>query len=79
MSTQDYLQAGANSGEHCVVCDKTIDGNSGTSHVYHQGRPFALCCPMCLQMFERARDRFARGERPQSLLDELMAKITWKT
>ncbi len=64
--------------ETCVVCGKTIDGTSGVSHVAHQGRNFTLCCPICLQMFDRARDRFARGERPQSLLDELMNQTTWK-
>ena len=66
------------SSETCVVCGKTIDGSSGVSHVNHQGRSFALCCPICLQMFERARDRFAQGDRPKSLLDELMDKTTWK-
>lgn len=66
------------SEETCAVCDKTIDGISGIAHVYHEGRRFALCCPMCLQMFERARDRFARGDRPQSLLDQLIDQTTWK-
>ena len=65
-------------GEPCIVCGKSTEGTGSFAHLYHEGRRFALCCPMCLQMFERARDRFARGDRPQSLIDELLEKITWK-
>ncbi len=64
--------------ETCIVCGKSTEGTGSFAHLYHEGRRFALCCPMCLQMFERARDRFARGDQPQSLLDKLMNEITWK-
>ena len=64
--------------ENCAVCGKVIDGTSGLSHIYHQGRRFPLCCPVCLQMFERARDRFAQGQRPQTILDQLIDQTTWK-
>lgn len=64
--------------ENCAVCGKSTDGTTGAAHLYHQGRRFPVCCPICLQMFERAPDRFARGDRPQSLLDELMEQMTWK-
>lgn len=64
--------------EACIVCGKSTEGAGSFAHLYHEGRRFALCCPMCLQMFERARDRFARGDRPQSLLQQLIDEIKWR-
>ena len=68
----------SSSDETCIVCGKSTEGAGNFAHLYHEGRRCALCCPMCLQMFERARERFAQGDRPQSLLDELMDEIKWR-
>jgi len=65
-------------GETCIVCGKSADGDRDFSHVYHKGRRFSLCCPLCLQLFQRAPDRFAAGERCKSLLDELLDQMKWK-
>lgn len=62
----------------CTVCGKVTGPNGSLARVYHQGRSFTLCCPLCLQLFQRARDRFARGERPQSVVEELLEQIRWK-
>lgn len=68
----------SSSAETCIVCGKSTEGAGNFAHLYHEGRRFALCCPMCLQMFERARDRFARGDRPQSLIQQLIDEIKWR-
>lgn len=64
--------------EICVVCGKATEGNAGTAHLYHDGRRFALCCPMCLDLFQRAPARFASGERPQTLLQQKIEEIKWR-
>ncbi len=64
--------------ESCVVCGKSTEGNTGTVHLYHDGRRFTLCCPMCMQLFQRAPARFARGEHPQTIVEELIAEMKWK-
>ena len=64
--------------ETCVVCGKSINDNTGTAHLYHDGGRFALCCPMCVEMFQRAPARFASGERRQSLVEELLEEMKWK-
>lgn len=64
--------------ETCTVCGKPTNGAAGFAHLYHLGRRFSLCCPMCVEAFQRHRDRFARGERPQSLLDETIAEMKWR-
>jgi len=64
--------------EACAVCGKDLAGVSGVAHLYHEGRRFSLCCPMCMQLFQRAPGRFARGERPQTIVEELIAEMKWK-
>ena len=67
-----------NSGETCIVCGKSTEGERGFAHRYHEGSRFTLCCPMCLQFFEQASDRFARGDHPQTLVQQLIDEMKWK-
>ena len=62
----------------CIVCGKDLAGSPGLAHLYHQGRRFSLCCPMCVQMFQRAPARFAAGERPQSIIEQLLDELKWR-
>lgn len=64
--------------EVCVVCGKSTEGEHGVCYLHHAGRRFALCCPMCVQMFQRAPDRFARGENIKTLVEELLDEMKWK-
>lgn len=64
--------------ENCFVCGKPATGSASFSHLYHEGRRFSLCCPLCMQLFQRAPERFAHGERPQSIVDELIDEMKWK-
>jgi hypothetical protein len=64
--------------ENCAVCGKPADGGRGFSHIYHDGHPFSLCCPMCIDLFQRAPNRFARGERRETILEDLLEQIRWK-
>lgn len=68
----------SNGVETCTVCGKSADGNRDFTHLYHGGRRFPLCCPLCVQMFQRAPDRFARGERCKTLLDDMLDDMKWK-
>ena len=64
--------------ETCTVCGKSADSNHDFTHLYHGGHRFPLCCPLCIQMFQRAPDRFASGERCKTLLDEMLDEMKWK-
>lgn len=66
------------SDEACAVCGKELTPNSGASHVYIGGRRFSLCCPMCLDLFQRAPARFASGEKPRTIVDELLDDLKWR-
>lgn len=65
-------------GSICIVCGKVVSEEGAAMHRYHDGRRFALCCSTCAEMFNRAPDRFARGERPLTILQELLDQMRWK-
>ncbi|MBA3849859.1 MAG: hypothetical protein C0502_07670 [Opitutus sp.] len=64
--------------EQCAVCGKGLAGVAGTIRVYHDSRRFALCCPLCLDLFQRAPARFARGEKPQTVIEDLLDQLKWR-
>lgn len=64
--------------ETCAVCAKPIASDRGVAHLYHQGRAFTLCCPMCIEMFQRAPERFARGDQRQTLMEQLVEEMKWR-
>ncbi|HVU18358.1 MAG TPA: hypothetical protein VHD32_15750 [Candidatus Didemnitutus sp.] len=64
--------------ESCAVCGKDLANTSGVAHLYRDGKAFPLCCPLCVDLFQRAPKRFADGERPQTVVEELLAEIKWK-
>ena len=72
------MSADSTRDEICTVCGKSTAGNPGTAHLYHDGRRFALCCPICLDLFQRAPARFASGEHPQTLLQQMLEERKWQ-
>lgn len=64
--------------EKCAVCGKALAGVPGTAHVYHGGLRFALCCPLCLDLFQRAPARFASGEKPRTVVEDLLDELKWR-
>lgn len=68
----------AESEDTCVVCGNVATGGRRFSRLYHKEKPFPLCCPMCIDIFQRAPDRFARGERPRSVVEQIVEELKWK-
>lgn len=64
--------------ERCVVCGQGVSESGACAHLYEDGRRFAVCCPICMEMFNRAPERFARGEKPMTVVDELLQDLRWK-
>jgi len=65
--------------ETCAVCGKDLTGATGVARLYREGKAFPLCCPLCIDLFQRAPKRFASGERPQTIVEELLEEMKWKT
>lgn len=64
--------------ETCAVCGNVATGGRRFAHLYHKGKAFPLCCPLCLDVFQRAPERIANGERPRTVIEELMDELKWR-
>jgi hypothetical protein len=38
---------------HCLVCGKTVDQGGGMAHIKAGERMIALCCPLCIETFNK--------------------------
>ena len=52
MGIEDTIGCG-NERPTCVVCGKGVDHGGGFARVNHKGIMVELCCPLCLETFEK--------------------------
>jgi ribosomal protein L24E len=52
MSIEDTIGCG-NETPTCVVCGKGVDHGGGFARVNHNGIMVNLCCPLCMEAFEK--------------------------
>ena len=55
----------------CVVCDKSVQAGGGYCHINVQDRMIALCCPLCLETFQKDPAPYLRRRESNILTDEL--------
>lgn len=39
--------------EHCIVCNKSVERGGGICHIKVEERMIALCCPLCIETFNK--------------------------
>lgn len=59
-----------NGDAQCVVCGKDMAGTRASALMYVEGRPLPVCCPLCLDAYQKAPERFARRASAQEALRE---------
>lgn len=52
MSIEDTVGS-QNAAETCVVCGKNVASGGGFARINHRGIMVNLCCPLCLEAFEK--------------------------
>lgn len=52
MSIEDTIGY-QNNVEACVVCGKNVERGGGFAKVNHRGIMVNLCCPFCMEAFEK--------------------------
>ena len=55
-----------NDEDTCVVCDKSVAGGRGYCRLNHEGHMVELCCPLCLEAFQKGNgihDTIREGNR----------------
>ena len=53
-------------GEKCVVCAKSVTGGHFHARVKHGDKAVLLCCPLCLETFEKNPDNYIRKQQTSS-------------
>ena len=53
-------------GEKCVVCGKSVAGGHVHARVKHGDKEVFLCCPLCLETFEKGPDNYLRRQETSS-------------
>jgi len=54
-----------------------VDGRRRYSRQHHKGKDSAVL-PDVIDVFQRAPDRFASGERPRSVVEDLIDELKWR-
>lgn len=44
----------------CIVCGKSVDEGGGMCHVKAGARMIALCCPLCIETFNKDPVRYLK-------------------
>ena len=39
--------------DRCIVCGKSVDHGGGICHIKADSRMIALCCPLCIETFNK--------------------------
>jgi hypothetical protein len=51
---QDLESADIKNWDHlCIVCSKSVDQGGGLAHIKAGARMIALCCPLCIETFNK--------------------------
>lgn len=53
-------------GEKCVVCGKSVAGGHFHARIIHGDKEILLCCPLCLETFEKSPDKYLRRQETSS-------------
>mgnify|MGYP003590600281 CR=1 FL=1 len=43
----------------CLVCDKNVEHGEGFCRILVEEMMIALCCPLCLETYNKDKDRYA--------------------
>jgi hypothetical protein len=70
MSLEDTIGY-QNEGEACVVCGKGLRRDEALAHMHHEGQRFPICCPLCLEAWEKDPKPYIQRLAKRALLREL--------
>ena len=62
-------------GEKCVVCGKSVAGGHFHARVKHGDKEVLLCCPLCLETFEKSPDNYLRRQQTDSEVKAILALL----
>jgi hypothetical protein len=70
MSLGDTIDYG-NEGETCVVCGKGLRPGEALATMHQEGHKLPICCPLCLEAYQKDPKPYLERLARRSLLREL--------
>ena len=55
----------------CIVCSKTVDHGGGLAHIKAGARMIALCCPLCIETFNKDPMHYLRIRQAHEIGSEM--------
>jgi hypothetical protein len=60
----------------CAVCGRNVQGERGFSRINHGGTLVNLCCPLCLETFQKNPSQYTARLFHQEILHDLKSGPT---
>ncbi len=60
--------------EECIVCNKPVRHGTGFAHIKCDKKIATLCCPLCMETFQRKPELYLRRIEMQRLAQSLHSK-----
>lgn len=57
----------------CAVCGKSVEQGGGFCHINIENRMVALCCPLCMDTFQKDPKQYMRMEEIHKLEEAIKA------
>lgn len=70
MNIEDSIGCGEE-GKTCVVCGKAIRPGEALATMHHVGSKLPICCPLCLEAYQKDPKYYLERLARQTLLEEL--------
>ena len=65
MSTEDISAW----DKRCIVCGKSVEGGGGMCHIEVKGHMTSICCPSCLETFNKDPKTYVRRQEARTIID----------
>jgi len=66
MSTEDISEW----DKRCIVCGKSVEKGGELCHLDIEGHMIAICCPLCLETFEKNPETYLRRQSFRKLVEK---------
>jgi ribosomal protein L24E len=61
-------------GETCIVCEKPVRYGTGFAHLKHEGQMVTLCCPLCMETFQKNPSPYMLHQKARLAIRSLKTK-----
>lgn len=68
MSTEDISAW----DKRCIVCGKSVEHGGGMCHIEVEGHMAAICCPLCMEAFNKNPENYVRRQEVRTIVGEAL-------